>query len=186
MIRRPPRSTLSSSSAASDVYKRQAHLILVLDGLENANLRLVHTGRLVRGAVTQKLSALNIQHGDKVLVLGNAPPLPGYSARAPLDMATIQRIMSLAHRSPPLQSEVLGALLGDGGPLVQAINGDADVQSALANHQVLEVFKAMLESPETAHLALRDAHVGPLLTRLSRLANNQQNFDGVDTGDTGD
>src|SRR5665648_1193481 len=25
MIRRPPRSTLSSSSAASDVYKRQAH-----------------------------------------------------------------------------------------------------------------------------------------------------------------
>ena len=26
MIRRPPRSTLSSSSAASDVYKRQAHL----------------------------------------------------------------------------------------------------------------------------------------------------------------
>src|SRR5664280_3792774 len=27
MIRRPPRSTLSSSSAASDVYKRQAHLL---------------------------------------------------------------------------------------------------------------------------------------------------------------
>eukprot|EP00658_Telonema_sp_P-2_P049389 TRINITY_DN3755_c0_g1_i3.p1 TRINITY_DN3755_c0_g1~~TRINITY_DN3755_c0_g1_i3.p1 ORF type:complete len:118 (-),score=25.84 TRINITY_DN3755_c0_g1_i3:81-434(-) len=26
MIRRPPRSTLSSSSAASDVYKRQVHL----------------------------------------------------------------------------------------------------------------------------------------------------------------
>eukprot|EP00658_Telonema_sp_P-2_P044117 TRINITY_DN31991_c0_g1_i2.p2 TRINITY_DN31991_c0_g1~~TRINITY_DN31991_c0_g1_i2.p2 ORF type:complete len:129 (+),score=25.16 TRINITY_DN31991_c0_g1_i2:38-424(+) len=32
MIRRPPRSTLSSSSAASDVYKRQAHYpILILN-----------------------------------------------------------------------------------------------------------------------------------------------------------
>ena len=29
MIRRPPRSTLSSSSAASDVYKRQVHDLLV-------------------------------------------------------------------------------------------------------------------------------------------------------------
>src|SRR5664280_3865079 len=29
MIRRPPRSTLSSSSAASDVYKRQAHVLVV-------------------------------------------------------------------------------------------------------------------------------------------------------------
>eukprot|EP00658_Telonema_sp_P-2_P016450 TRINITY_DN16388_c0_g1_i5.p1 TRINITY_DN16388_c0_g1~~TRINITY_DN16388_c0_g1_i5.p1 ORF type:complete len:100 (-),score=31.69 TRINITY_DN16388_c0_g1_i5:104-403(-) len=28
MIRRPPRSTLSSSSAASDVYKRQGHIII--------------------------------------------------------------------------------------------------------------------------------------------------------------
>ena len=29
MIRRPPRSTKSRSSAASDVYKRQVHLVLV-------------------------------------------------------------------------------------------------------------------------------------------------------------
>src|SRR5665648_554919 len=28
MIRRPPRSTLSSSSAASDVYKRQVHCLM--------------------------------------------------------------------------------------------------------------------------------------------------------------
>src|SRR5674536_371467 len=35
MIRRPPRSTLSSSSAASDVYKRQVRrlCVLVLQGL---------------------------------------------------------------------------------------------------------------------------------------------------------
>src|SRR5664280_3622384 len=31
MIRRPPRSTLSSSSAASDVYKRQKLLFLLLE-----------------------------------------------------------------------------------------------------------------------------------------------------------
>src|SRR5664280_3882659 len=31
MIRRPPRSTLSSSSAASDVYKRQGYSELLLD-----------------------------------------------------------------------------------------------------------------------------------------------------------
>src|SRR5664280_2895707 len=35
MIRRPPRSTLSSSSAASDVYKRQPFKIEVLDTLNN-------------------------------------------------------------------------------------------------------------------------------------------------------
>src|SRR5665648_1298147 len=33
MIRRPPRSTLSSSSAASDVYKRQLHISQVFDHL---------------------------------------------------------------------------------------------------------------------------------------------------------
>src|SRR5665648_1303271 len=31
MIRRPPRSTLSSSSAASDVYKRQGHFWLMME-----------------------------------------------------------------------------------------------------------------------------------------------------------
>src|SRR5664280_3437088 len=32
MIRRPPRSTLSSSSAASDVYKRQVPVMVCMDG----------------------------------------------------------------------------------------------------------------------------------------------------------
>src|SRR5664279_2966725 len=35
MIRRPPRSTLSSSSAASDVYKRQLN-VRVVDGVKQA------------------------------------------------------------------------------------------------------------------------------------------------------
>eukprot|EP00658_Telonema_sp_P-2_P073296 TRINITY_DN62353_c0_g1_i5.p1 TRINITY_DN62353_c0_g1~~TRINITY_DN62353_c0_g1_i5.p1 ORF type:complete len:148 (-),score=26.71 TRINITY_DN62353_c0_g1_i5:134-577(-) len=39
MIRRPPRSTLSSSSAASDVYKRQVHEYLVTLENENKSLR---------------------------------------------------------------------------------------------------------------------------------------------------
>ena len=36
MIRRPPRSTLSSSSAASDVYKRQTHNLAVKVGTPTA------------------------------------------------------------------------------------------------------------------------------------------------------
>eukprot|EP00658_Telonema_sp_P-2_P084864 TRINITY_DN9540_c0_g2_i1.p1 TRINITY_DN9540_c0_g2~~TRINITY_DN9540_c0_g2_i1.p1 ORF type:complete len:156 (+),score=32.88 TRINITY_DN9540_c0_g2_i1:138-605(+) len=42
MIRRPPRSTLSSSSAASDVYKRQA---LVVQGVLGLQLCLSHYDR---------------------------------------------------------------------------------------------------------------------------------------------
>ena len=49
MIRRPPRSTLSSSSAASDVYKRQPHdwsgdLRLPLCSIPNFRLRRVNSG----------------------------------------------------------------------------------------------------------------------------------------------
>src|SRR5678815_4725355 len=39
MIRRPPRSTLDRSSAASDVYKRQVHL---LEDAVHVGLRLAH------------------------------------------------------------------------------------------------------------------------------------------------
>src|SRR5664279_5749633 len=43
MIRRPPRSTLSSSSAASDVYKRQLHRRDSTDGNDEPLLRqLLH------------------------------------------------------------------------------------------------------------------------------------------------
>eukprot|EP00658_Telonema_sp_P-2_P043440 TRINITY_DN3137_c0_g1_i4.p1 TRINITY_DN3137_c0_g1~~TRINITY_DN3137_c0_g1_i4.p1 ORF type:complete len:106 (+),score=38.90 TRINITY_DN3137_c0_g1_i4:71-388(+) len=34
MIRRPPRSTLSSSSAASDVYKRQVPVMVLLNNIQ--------------------------------------------------------------------------------------------------------------------------------------------------------
>ena len=40
MIRRPPRSTLDRSSAASDVYKRQQQGVLPLFPLGNANAEL--------------------------------------------------------------------------------------------------------------------------------------------------
>src|SRR5664280_2854548 len=49
MIRRPPRSTLSSSSAASDVYKRQAGCVCIADRLRQdrrvAGLLDVRAGR---------------------------------------------------------------------------------------------------------------------------------------------
>eukprot|EP00658_Telonema_sp_P-2_P074802 TRINITY_DN6409_c0_g1_i1.p3 TRINITY_DN6409_c0_g1~~TRINITY_DN6409_c0_g1_i1.p3 ORF type:complete len:114 (+),score=23.75 TRINITY_DN6409_c0_g1_i1:124-465(+) len=41
MIRRPPRSTLSSSSAASDVYKRQVVLGVVDAGLDGGGVDVV-------------------------------------------------------------------------------------------------------------------------------------------------
>ena len=53
MIRRPPRSTLDRSSAASDVYKRQVfqafNLIPTLDALENITLPADLAGRKVGG-----------------------------------------------------------------------------------------------------------------------------------------
>src|SRR5664280_391184 len=41
MIRRPPRSTLSSSSAASDVYKRQTYTELLNSGVADAELLMM-------------------------------------------------------------------------------------------------------------------------------------------------
>src|SRR5450756_3247756 len=55
MIRRPPRSTQSRSSAASDVYKRQAENILL-----GAKLSEYHTGyRAFSKEVLQKLDLSN-------------------------------------------------------------------------------------------------------------------------------
>eukprot|EP00658_Telonema_sp_P-2_P032463 TRINITY_DN24036_c0_g1_i3.p1 TRINITY_DN24036_c0_g1~~TRINITY_DN24036_c0_g1_i3.p1 ORF type:complete len:164 (+),score=29.32 TRINITY_DN24036_c0_g1_i3:58-549(+) len=68
MIRRPPRSTLSSSSAASDVYKRQLYWNLMRGLLSTSGLRLakslnnvtlvgvvhdIQTGFVYEDAVTQ-------------------------------------------------------------------------------------------------------------------------------------
>src|SRR5665648_804555 len=43
MIRRPPRSTLSSSSAASDVYKRQGEIIVVTGTSRAATIEVENT-----------------------------------------------------------------------------------------------------------------------------------------------
>ena len=47
MIRRPPRSTLSSSSAASDVYKRQEY------GMVGVNVGILATEHVPFGGVKQ-------------------------------------------------------------------------------------------------------------------------------------
>src|SRR5665648_592132 len=78
MIRRPPRSTLSSSSAASDVYKREAG-DLAGGGLavEQALLRRPHHQRL--GFLQRGLGGVLIAGGDRLLDLAHgtahaAPP----------------------------------------------------------------------------------------------------------------
>src|SRR5664279_6584200 len=55
MIRRPPRSTLSSSSAASDVYKRQAGM--------SADAYSRITGKLGLAVVTAGPGSINVVNG---------------------------------------------------------------------------------------------------------------------------
>src|SRR5450756_2127288 len=59
MIRRPPRSTQSRSSAASDVYKRQRHRVL-----------------LVFGALCQHKTLAGQEHG-RTIPLSDIDALPG-------------------------------------------------------------------------------------------------------------
>ena len=59
MIRRPPRSTLDRSSAASDVYKRQAIDTLFMDPLTQGvtNVFLNHVDYINKAAVRMPLTA---------------------------------------------------------------------------------------------------------------------------------
>ena len=55
MIRRPPRSTLSSSSAASDVYKRQR--------LHHGQFQIIKSGDYVECSITkEKISLDNLKY----------------------------------------------------------------------------------------------------------------------------
>src|SRR5664280_3824090 len=58
MIRRPPRSTLSSSSAASDVYKRQVHREVVFLGKHLYASRIVGNGYSIEEVIEQIVSAM--------------------------------------------------------------------------------------------------------------------------------
>src|SRR5450756_1880272 len=78
MIRRPPRSTQSRSSAASDVYKRQVvHLPAVADEPDRAGEDL-----LVAGASSRDLGLLVLQGGKLAgeLLLLLAGDVGGYDA----------------------------------------------------------------------------------------------------------
>mgnify|MGYP003381569858 CR=1 FL=1 len=72
MIRRPPRSTLDRSSAASDVYKRQGgadvqrQRVGVAVGVERADLR---PGRSVPGAFLDAVSYTHLRAHETVLDL---------------------------------------------------------------------------------------------------------------------
>ena len=62
MMRRPPRSTLDRSSAASDVYKRQAGLRALAQGLAREfsplGVHVVHT--VIDGVIDGDLSLIHI------------------------------------------------------------------------------------------------------------------------------
>ena len=61
MIRRPPRSTLSSSSAASDVYKRQGKIVVALIDDHEAMLK-----RIRRKGKTIALESANRNYETKI------------------------------------------------------------------------------------------------------------------------
>src|SRR5664280_3682856 len=75
MIRRPPRSTLSSSSAASDVYKRQGQGEEVLWGRDGqAVVRVVDEVPHPRGVLEHQLPALLVEaHGPVGADLSTLP-----------------------------------------------------------------------------------------------------------------
>ena len=64
MIRRPPRSTLSSSSAASDVYKRQVadRTAILVDDLADTSNTITRAAKLVKKEGASQVYAL-ITHG---------------------------------------------------------------------------------------------------------------------------
>jgi len=137
-----------------------------------------HTVRILSHGVVvtndeRTLSAVGIADGDSVIALTDAGCVPAPRDDVLADQHTIEQVMQQHTNLEPNTAEMnMAALLAAGGPIARDIVNDEDVQSALSNHHVLNVFKAMLEAPETAHLALCDPHVGPLLRRLSAIANN--------------
>src|SRR5678810_543041 len=64
MIRRPPRSTLDRSSAASDVYKRQARQTGVsnLPGCVHESVHRLPRTRLALGAIADRLQMTFVAH----------------------------------------------------------------------------------------------------------------------------
>ena len=62
MIRRPPRSTLDRSSAASDVYKRQAFFHGVIQLASTKGNQLAHNGITLQHLVDQALLMLSLIH----------------------------------------------------------------------------------------------------------------------------
>ena len=62
MIRRPPRSTQSRSSAASDVYKRQFLMSATTSGTLSASTWLISIGVLQRAAIFSQLSTVSYTH----------------------------------------------------------------------------------------------------------------------------
>src|SRR5665648_407524 len=85
MIRRPPRSTLSSSSAASDVYKRQAFEdVMIVKSNIDVNMP-IDTNRyaVYRGDNAELVFKNNLEASNSVILIKDSFGLPVYSFLAP-------------------------------------------------------------------------------------------------------
>src|SRR5450756_1423551 len=109
MIRRPPRSTQSRSSAASDVYKRQrtANFVLLPIGGKRCHLhpwsRHVHKRHSKNGLVESppslEVATRNLEPGD--CTRHRTSPLATFDSRAFGTLRPEVGILSLRPRSPP-------------------------------------------------------------------------------------
>src|SRR5664280_3751806 len=89
MIRRPPRSTLSSSSAASDVYKRQLQIVPLLAGHPELITLGLGTDALQAQDLDELVDLLGMVRGDAGL---DGQALASRATGRLFDLADVERL----------------------------------------------------------------------------------------------
>src|SRR5665648_849020 len=134
MIRRPPRSTLSSSSAASDVYKRQAHgdrlagdAEVARTGGEDADGAALRHGRLAGATDHDHAAALVVVHLPRHAV--------GDYARLDVSRAARKGVPEVVYAEGKSAEQLIGivARFLDHSPLVLCSRVSAEQAAALAD-----------------------------------------------------
>ena len=155
MIRRPPRSTQSRSSAASDVYKRQ-----VLNGHTNvapATARAVADAIITTGYVPNRAArSLRVQSTDTVVLVArekvdvfyNEPTLSPMASGANLRLSEHGYQMLLALVDSPRSAERVGSLIAggsfDAAILVAMSNDDPLIARLMATNTPLVTSSCLL------------------------------------------
>src|SRR5665648_576328 len=132
MIRRPPRSTLSSSSAASDVYKRQPWELLLRDpGRVRARAEACETlargspgGRAPRTAVTVGWTSCWRGVGDPDAITQGSMLKSILTSRLGPESHLPQPITGTGCASPEIAGECRGVRLGELGQTDREEVGD--------------------------------------------------------------